>query len=274
MSERIARADWHNHLRTYCMREGDLERAVDRARNALGEGGMLGVVNFADARYETLTKQNCSYERQDFENAVYFPQFDLLLVKGEEIATAQGHLLVLGTRSNNLPKHFMSLEDTMKWARDNNGIAIADHPFSWQGLGEHLRNNPEALSQLDGIEVYNSEAEFSFFGRYRGANEKAMEFYCEVAPKFQQLGALASSDGHSFREIGKSWTEMEVPSYKDLRCAEDVVEAMRQGLASTRKLARFSTRSGAFGALAHMLTLAPYAAFHSIKSSLTSRTEI
>ena len=112
-------------------------------------------------------------------------------------------------------KNSISLEDTLKKARDNCGTMIVDHPFYLKGIGNYLEKNLKLLKYIDAIEVYNGEAAFGLpVGPFpKNANEKAQKFYSEVRKDFPHLGAIASSDGHSISEIGSSYTEIDKPEY-------------------------------------------------------------
>lgn len=114
---RIVKADLHNHLRTRSRMSGLFNRTIDTARQKLGRGGVIGLVNFSDRRYENFSGER-GYERQDMGNALYTPVQDILVVKGQEVPTQDGHLLVLGLEKDKHLKENRTLHDSVKEAKD------------------------------------------------------------------------------------------------------------------------------------------------------------
>lgn len=210
----MIKADLHNHLRTSNrFYENDFNKTVDIASERLGPGGIISVVNFTKPKYEAFIGLS-GYERTylgNNKNGLYVPEKDIVIVKGQEVPTRQGHLLVLGTGSGVQLRENRSLIDSVHEAKNNNGILIADHPFYHSGIGPYLDNNKFILSEFDAIEIHNGEAAFGFpIGPIRsGTNKKAYDFFDLVSPMFPRLGALSSSDGHSFYELATSYTEIE-----------------------------------------------------------------
>jgi hypothetical protein len=209
----LVNADLHNHLRTGSkLSRGDFNRAIDIAERRLGAGGIFAMVNFEDNRYEKFVKIN-GYKRTylgDNKNGFYVPEKNIYVVKGQEVPTREGHILVLGLGNKVRLKSGRSLDDSLKEAKDNNGIIVADHPFYWQGVGPLLAEDLELTKRFDAIEIHNGEASFGIpcTKLKDDANLKASLFYFEL-PKKIGIGALSCSDGHSFRELGTSWTSIE-----------------------------------------------------------------
>src|SRR3989344_1224638 len=125
----LVKADLHNHWRTSSrFRKRDLNHAVDVAGNRLGSNGLIGLVNFSDRRYE-MTINSPGYERDYLgENKngvrVYGSNGTLIIVKGQEVPTKQGHILVLGLGVDKHLKERGTLEETIAEADDNNGIIV------------------------------------------------------------------------------------------------------------------------------------------------------
>lgn len=235
---RVVKADLHSHLRTTSYwQEGDFNRAVDVAQRRLGEGGIFGLVNFSDTRYETFSGLT-GYDR-DFvgegKNAVYVPQKDIFIVRGQEVPTQQGHLLVLGLPKDVHLRERRSLEDAIKEARDSNGIIIADHPFYREGIGPCIQDKPELVKQFDAFEVFNGEASLWIPGLTpRHANRNASDFYSKRRYEFKwhtKVGDVVSSDGHSFFELGRCWTALDIsPTLTTEASSEKFVNALRESI--------------------------------------------
>jgi hypothetical protein len=248
MKKRI-KADLHTHLRTSSrIRQGDFNRLVDVAsqRFGQGDGGIVGVVNFNDRRYEHLIGLE-GYERDYFgsnKNGVYVPSKDILIVKGQEIPTKQGHLLVLGLGYDQHVRGDLSLEDTIKSVREiNPDISIIGvHTHFRKGLGQYLEDNEKVLIDFDAIEINNGEAVYG--------NKQAREFY-EMARRFYPfLGCVSTSDGHSFSELGTNWTELDRP---DLR--NGAVRSLRMSIKATNPYTPRQENVSYRGAVSHAVKL-------------------
>jgi hypothetical protein len=250
-------ADLHNHLKT----GSDMSRlpfnyVLDVANERLGDKGILGLINFNDARYEQFSGLP-GYERVDFGNALYFPEPNIFVVKGQEVQTKEGHLLVMGIQKN---KHLRSgeitIEDAIKEADDNNGIKILDHPFFKEGAGEHCMQHPEILDSIDALEVHNGEAALYIPGvTPMAANKKTRKFYDSVSGEHSNLGAIQSSDGHSIAEIGTSYSTLNFP-FEDINTSEDVTKHLRKAVREHRYEGKVS--DSMFRGLLHIAALAYY----------------
>lgn len=226
----------HNHLKTGgWFSRINVNEVIDKARKRLGSGGVLGVVNFSPTRrYEDFASFP-GYERQDFGNALYFPNQDIIVVKGEEMETIlpsgeQVDLLALGMNKGQHPKPRRTLDDRLKEIKEMGGILGADHPFHKDGIGPFLEIHKGYLGKFDFLEVHNGECALWLPG-YAKANEKALEFFNHVRTQnpalCNTLGKLVSSDGHSIYEIGRS--NMSLPSIS-LRNRDSIVSSLRNGM--------------------------------------------
>ena len=251
------RADLHNHLRTSSkFIEGDFNAAINKAREELGEGGIFGMVNFADARYEEFIGLR-GYERAplgDNSNGVYIPDKKIIIVKGQEVPTREGHLLVLGLGRDIHLKNHRSLEDTIKEARDNGAITIADHPFYLSGIGKSLLEEEGLLNQLDAIEVHNGEAAFGFpIGPIPfEANPRSSGLYPIAKHLNPHLGAISSSDGHSFYELGSSWTQIKQPN---LESKTEFIPSLRDAIRGSDMDTPMKKSNSYCGAIDHIADL-------------------
>ncbi|MEK6935488.1 MAG: hypothetical protein AABW67_01760 [Nanoarchaeota archaeon] len=194
--------DLHNHLGTNKY-NGDFNQVINISSRQLGPAGILGICNGEDNRYEFFVNLK-GYGREDFKSFIYLPSKNLFVVKGQEVFTKQGHVLVLGLEKD---KHIKSkdLEDVLKEAKDNkeHNVIIATHPFFFQGCGNYLINNPQLIRAFDAIEVHSGEAIYG--------NKNAKIFY-ELIKDHYDIGAVSFSDGHSLYEIGSSQTILDMPS--------------------------------------------------------------
>lgn len=254
------KADLHNHFRTSSRHfESDLASAVDICSERLGKDCIVGLVNYSDKRYEHFVNLS-GYERVFLgsnKNAVYFPEKRVCIVKGQEIPIQEKgeryEVLALGVGYDEHVRERMSLEDSLKAIRDSGAIAIAQHPFHFSGLGYYLSTNSDKLNLFDAIEIHNGEASLPFPSKYIGANRKAREFYEKVKSQFPHLGALSSSDGHSFFEIGTSWTEIDAPDFKN---PKNFVMNLLSAIQDTNLKTPRRNHNSYFGAMNHIASLA------------------
>ena len=68
----------------YCKKEFD--KTINIARKRLGKRGIVGVVNYTDKRYEDFSKLP-GYDRTNIGNAIYIPEKEILIIKGQETPT-------------------------------------------------------------------------------------------------------------------------------------------------------------------------------------------
>lgn len=252
------KADLHNHLRTSSILENsDFNNSVDIASEKLGNGACFGMINMHDRRYEKFADLK-GYERVwigDKKNAIYIPEKNVLIVRGQEVTTKQGHLLVLGLGYDIHLKNGVSLEDTLKKAKDNCGTIITDHPFYTEGIGNYLEKNLKLLEYIDAIEIHNGESAFGLpMSPFpRNANKKAQEFYKKIKKDFPNLGAIASSDGHSIDELGSSWTEIDK---LDVKNPGNFIYSLKDSVRNTNLDNCKQMKNSVFGAIKHLKELA------------------
>jgi len=119
--------------------------------------------------------------------------YDVLVVPGVEISTADGHLLGLGIDEQ--PPVGQPLVATVEWVHNRGGITVVPHPFQWSrhGVGKSL------LASCDAVEVFNAWAVTGIQNRRAAA----------VAGRIGQP-ALGASDAHRPEMIGTAATELTV----------------------------------------------------------------
>ncbi|MBU0894439.1 MAG: hypothetical protein KKF48_05170 [Nanoarchaeota archaeon] len=238
--------DLHNHLGRMG-RFPSFDRVVDVAFNRLGIEGVFSVANCEDYRYEDFVNSSPeSYDRVEVRDekdsvGIYVPQKKILIVKGQEVFTPEGHVLVIGLpKGKNIKSK--TLDDSFSEAKDYNAVTIVDHPFYKGGAG------PKILDfEPDGWEVYNASAEFWFPKLLPiGANEKSAKFYNEEIRDNHDTGACSFTDGHSPNVIGKSYTMLPL---LDKQTPQALINSLRQGIKGVKSfdyLHREPNRTDAF----------------------------
>ncbi|MCL2032159.1 MAG: PHP domain-containing protein [Methanomassiliicoccaceae archaeon] len=136
----------------------------------------------------------------------YAKQFDdIEVVIGEEVMTSDGEIIGLFLTEKIEPG--LTIEETVDIIREQGGLTIAPHPFSFHvpGLKERILD-----IDLDGFEVLNG----GHPDRYSNAFAQA------VMDRYPGRWApISASDAHSKFTFGYSWTEFEGSTAEDLRKA-------------------------------------------------------
>jgi len=210
----MAKADLHNHLGSQGKNPG-FDETINLAYNKLGNGGIFGIANSDDFRYENFINQKGGkYERvpllESDKRMIYVPDKNILVVKCQEMFTKQGHVLATA-----MPyKENVNTKDAksaIRAAKNLEASLISVHPFYQFGIGNFLRENPELLQSFSSWEIFNGSAEFSFpFVLPRNANVKALDFYATENLSRLNIGISSFTDGHSPEVIGKCYTELPV----------------------------------------------------------------
>jgi len=277
-------ADLHTHLRTGCIpKDWDFDKVIDAAYKRLGPGGILGLCNCKDNRYErfaNLRTGSKGYARIDCGFAVYVPQKDIWIIKGQEVNTSEGEVLVLGLKAGNHIKEGLSLIETLYDAkfRSDDTISIIVHPFWKDGAGKGfdklLNAVPKAeLEKLvDGFEVFDANASFYVpFLIEKNANEKAITYYNrKIITAGLDIGAVMSSDNHSLRGIGKGYTTLWMfESFEGY----DFITSLRDAIKMHKNLEGNMTDDWA-GALRHAVASYGYYGPARVKNWLKERREL
>ena len=131
---------------------------------------------------------------------------EFVIIVGQEIWTAAGHVIALGTRDK--IADFLSAEETLRLIHAQGGIAVAVHPYLHLGLGSRIRRLP-----FDAVEVYN-------------ASLGSVWIYNALARRLARnlpLGRVAGTDTTAPSFIGQGYTEV----FADH--PDDILDAIRRG---------------------------------------------
>ena len=154
----MVKADLHNHIRTGSKIGSYLGKAMTKTRETLGENGVIGIINFGDLRYESFLENGKGRLDISSDGSYFYDKIEKVWgVKGQEVETDFGHLLILGVPSKIEIESRRSLDYILSSVRDFEGIIIADHPFYYQGCRRKLDLR---IHEIDGFEVHNGEACF------------------------------------------------------------------------------------------------------------------
>ncbi len=143
---------------------------------------------------------------------------DILIIPGIEVTTTEGDIIILGVTEP--PPKPWNPENTINYTKQQNGIAIAAHPYRTHGLGDLAKNYDfDAIETLNGISTPQ-------------ANKMAQKL-----AKTMGLPGVAGSDAHRANELWSVYTE--VKASLDI---DEILKAIKKGLvkaASTGKSIHF-----------------------------------
>jgi predicted metal-dependent phosphoesterase TrpH len=132
-------------------------------------------------------------------------KFDILVIPGEEVSTADGHLVALGISELIPPR--LGIDETLDLVHEQGGIGIAAHPFSFNkgGLGSLAK-------KCDAMEIFNALN-----------MERIANFKSRIFARRNKIIGTAGSDAHCITMIGYGRTN--IHAY-DL---DSVLRAIRKG---------------------------------------------
>ena len=145
-------------------------------------------------------------------------EYGIRILKGSEVETDYGHILVYGVNSTMLDRFDFTnvrlpAQDVITEIEDLGGIAVPCHPGRpTVGLCEHYQTKPP-LEGVRAVELLNG-------GSRKGENERV-----EALIKQHGYGAVGGSDSHLVSFIGICATEFP----REISDEEDLVRALREG---------------------------------------------
>jgi len=170
------RLDLHVHTRYSPDGRIDLGRMLE----GLGVSGMQG---FALTDHNTIGGHRALAALRAEHPSYWF-------IPGEEVSTAEGHLLVYGLREPAPIRR--SLAETLDWVRAHGAVAALAHPFRWaHGVGRRLAESAPVAA----IETTN------------GHNAPISNAKAELVAARRQIGSTGGSDAHELRDVGRAYTE-------------------------------------------------------------------
>ena len=123
---------------------------------------------------------------------------EMLIINGEEVSSADGHILALFIEGEIAPG--MSQGETVDSIHDNNGIAVCAHPYrSVNGIGSKF------INIYDAIETKNGRCS-------RRCNRRS-----ELLARNINKPMTAGSDSHFYSEIGRVFMETDATDEESIR---------------------------------------------------------
>ena len=130
---------------------------------------------------------------------------DILMIPGAEITTTEGDIIILGVAE--LPPKPWTPQNVINFAKQQNSLTIAAHPYRAYGLGDQAKNYEfDAIETLNGISTPQ-------------ANKMA-----ENLAKTMNLPGVAGSDAHRVEEMWAVYTEVQASSD-----VNEILKALKKG---------------------------------------------
>jgi predicted metal-dependent phosphoesterase TrpH len=205
--------DLHVHTKYSGDNDSDPEEAVLRAI----ELGLHGIAFTEHYYYEA--SEPVEILKEKYKNSI-------LIFRGVEFSTAEGHCLVFGVDTDTLSIKYASVEEVIRVVHQKGGVVIPSHPYrTVNSLGDLVRNVP-GLCALEG---------------YNGCNMHAYNVKAIEAAETLKLPYTGGSDAHIPREVGSCFTE-----FDDEVNAENLIEVLKAGKyrgVDSRKISRMMINS-------------------------------
>lgn len=147
---------------------------------------------------------------------------NILIFRGVEFSTAEGHCLIFGVDTDQLAIKYAPVEEIVKVVNLRGGVVIPSHPYrGGNSLGDRIHDLP-GITAVEG---------------YNGCNMHAFNVRAIQVARGLNLPYTGGSDAHAPAEVGSCFTE-----FYDSVTAENFIELLRRGNyqgVDTRKISRW-----------------------------------
>jgi predicted metal-dependent phosphoesterase TrpH len=182
---------------------------VAEPEDLIREAKEKGLQGFAITDHNTCACVDY-FMQHGYMNKEGLPVDGLLIIPGQEITTADGHLLALGITLPDL-KGIPALE-AVSLIHQAGGLAIPPHPYDFFRAG--IREPVLETLEIDALEVFNAATTLK---RY---NKQAFQY-----AQGRGLPMTASSDAHDSAALGTAYSILEAETFS----VEGVLNAIRKG---------------------------------------------
>jgi predicted metal-dependent phosphoesterase TrpH len=189
------------HIHTYRYSGCSMLDPVDIVRRAeeLGLGGIV------------LTEHDCTWSGAEIEELRQQTGTELLILRGQEVSSPGGHVLVYGCYEI---LDTLSTSELLRYVHARGAVALPSHPFRFGDFTmESLETLKDQLGGFDGFEALN------------GNQNAAQNAFGMDAWEKLDIPAIGGSDGHFIEMIGRYVTEFE----GEIREEQDLVREIRAG---------------------------------------------
>lgn len=193
-TNRLGKADLHMHT-TASDGMGTVEEVLEHVQNNT-DLDVIAITDHDEIRGAWAARDLAAKRNYRFE-----------IIMAQEVTSRHGHILIYGVEEPF--KMFQSLEKTVEWAHERNGVVIIPHPLSFMTLSvgeKKLRSLFDKSLAVDGIEVLNPSIA-GYVRRHRVREVNSQEWH---------LAEIGNSDAHFPRHIMSAYTTFEGHTAADL----------------------------------------------------------
>lgn len=145
---------------------------------------------------------------------------DILILRGVEFSTKEGHCLVFGFNTDKYLKKYTPVQEVLRIVQSAGGVVIPSHPFRGvNSIGEEIKN----LKGLFAIEGYNGYNMHPY-------NIRAIEVADKLGIPF-----TGGSDAHEPHEVGQCYTE-----FLDRVTEDNFLDLLKRGRYTGRDIRKIS----------------------------------
>ena len=174
-----------------------------------------------------ITEHNAPWDRHEFVD--FARKHDLLLIRGVEVDTDMGHVLVFGLES--YVSGISKISELRRVVDEVKGFMITAHPFRGIHSPGGVRRPylyRDAPSLPSSVEEAAEHAVFGLCDAIEVANGNTIDSennYAQRVSERLNLKGTGGSDAHSVHGLGRCFTVFE----DDIRSEEEFVKALRRG---------------------------------------------
>ncbi len=237
------RADLDNYLQTSNLINRGFEKAVRIARKRLGSGGILGIVDVHERRFDKFreftvksvmesTLPRVFYSEDIFpgqhgfsykdlgRGILHFKEEGVTVIRGVRTFTTDDKMsfIAYGLPDGEYIKRRGNLGEMLQEAREKEAINILHQGGA---LVEYMTRQQHNLDYVDGVIVHSGSA------HSQSRNELMQRFYENLRSQ-HDIGSVITSGGHSYSEIGTSWMEISEP--KNYVNTNTFIEELREAI--------------------------------------------
>jgi len=118
----------------------------------------------------------------------------ILILRGVEFSTAEGHCLVFGLNTDNLSLKYAPAEEVIQAVNGAGGVAIPSHPYRSVNSFGDLVKTVKGIRALEG---------------YNGCNMHPFNIRAVDAAQMLNIPYTGGSDAHESKDVGSCFTEFD-----------------------------------------------------------------
>lgn len=170
-----------------------------------------------------FTEHYYYYVSDYIEDLISIYKDRILIYRGVEFSTLEGHCLVFGVDTDGLIEKHANIQDLINLVNSKGGVVIPSHPYrGFNSVGDKLLE----IQGMTAIEGYN------------GANMQSMNNQAISVANRLNLPIIGGSDAHRAIDVGSCYTV-----FQDKLRSDNLVELLKSGRYRGYDIRRFASLS-------------------------------